>query len=298
MRAPILALLLLTVGCLGSDPAPLDLCQAPELVTFGPEPGADGLPRAPGETVPVLAWMTNPTNRTLNATLSDNRSAIFDPLRPGAGSTALTVQLAPNETGFGGIHAEHDNATLTATLTQAEPCQGEPTASEPVELAEPTEAERGEGGRGVLVHTVGWWTNGSSFYTNLDRYHDDPATPKGYADYSGGEALPVYVYNESGEEMPPRYERAGYVTTIPGFNEALKGIPTTGALLAYLEPEQAYTRPGNEDHPLYGDVLIFYIEAVEVTTVPCEVPQPVCDIPREPEPPEPPEPFELPAGAG
>jgi FKBP-type peptidyl-prolyl cis-trans isomerase 2 len=61
----------------------------------------------------------------------------------------------------------------------------------------------------------------------------------------------------------------GYYTTIPGFNDALKGLSTNTVHVVRLAPEQAYTRSGNEKHPLYGDALVFYIKVVDVVDAPC-----------------------------
>ena len=60
-----------------------------------------------------------------------------------------------------------------------------------------------------------------------------------------------------------------YFTTIKGFNEALKGLSTNAARVVHIPPQDAYTIAGNEDHPLYGDALIFYIRVLEVHDVPC-----------------------------
>lgn len=59
-----------------------------------------------------------------------------------------------------------------------------------------------------------------------------------------------------------------YYTTIEGFNEALKGLSTTTARIVHVPPEKAYTRPGLENHPLYGDELVFYI-LLQVKSQPC-----------------------------
>ncbi|MDX1612138.1 MAG: FKBP-type peptidyl-prolyl cis-trans isomerase, partial [Candidatus Thermoplasmatota archaeon] len=214
----------------------------------------------------------------------------------------ITHTVGPNASAFGFLaptpSQETDELTLTAHLGPDAPeetppqdalvCDAAGVVQKTWPLAPAEEAEHAAVGQGVQVHTVGWWVNGSSFYTNLDRYHNS-SLPQGYlGEYGGGEALKVYIYDEDPDELPPRYERAGYLVTIEGFNEALKGITTQGARIAYLQPEEAYTRADREGHPLYGDALIFYIEVTSIDEVPCEVPEPVCDVPRTPDPPEPP----------
>lgn len=159
-------------------------------------------------------------------------------------------------------------------------------------VARPEESPRGAAGKGVHVRTAGFWENGTSFYTNHGGVHARDDIPKGYlGEYGGDEPLKVYVYEEETSEMPRRYQEAGYAVTIRGFNEALKGIPQGGARVAQLAPEDAYTAPGREDHPLYGDALVFWIEAVEVVDLPCPLPPPQCDLPATPPlPPVPPVP--------
>lgn len=140
-------------------------------------------------------------------------------------------------------------------------------------------------GTGVWVHTAGFWENGTLFYTNMDRVNNDTRVPKaGWYQYGGGASLRVYVYNTSAKERPSRYNQTGnaYSPTIQGFNTALKTLPDTGSVIAHIPAEQAYTQPGREKHRLYGDNLVFYIEIEKRVTVPCPLPQPVCDYPVDP----------------
>jgi hypothetical protein len=138
-------------------------------------------------------------------------------------------------------------------------------------------------GVGVLVHTAGFWLNGTLFYTNMDRVHNDTRIPHaGWYEYEGGDPLSVYIYNESRAERPERYNETGFGVTIPGFNEALKEAFVGASRVARLTPEQAYTHDGNEEHLLYGDELVFYIEITDVVTVDCPYPQPVCEVPTVP----------------
>lgn len=296
--AGVLAFALVTSGCvglLGDDPARA-ACPAPNLSVFHPGAVGSPVPRATGEAAPILVWAENPTDATVKhvtTTLPAPRALLDPNTTEGPRDRPISHEVDPGERSFAAVLADEptvnrsvrlqvDLATDAPVSPGGQPCELTGANSTDVALAEPVEPDqRAEPGKGVLVRTVGWWTNGTSFYTNHQRYHDEDL-PQGYlGPFDGSEPLKVYVYNESGDEMPERYNESGYVTTIPGFNEALKGIPTVGGRLAYLEPDQAYTRDGYEEHPLYGDPLVFYIEAVEVRSVPCEVPQPVCMPPDE-----------------
>ncbi len=110
----------------------------------------------------------------------------------------------------------------------------------------------------VQTITAGFWVNGTSFYTNIQALNDDPAFPAGY-DRSefGGDALPIYVYDRDRTEQPPTSKDHCRFTTINGYNEMLKRQSDGGTSVTYMAPEDGYTRPGNEDHDLYGDPLIF-----------------------------------------
>lgn len=115
-------------------------------------------------------------------------------------------------------------------------------------------------GPGQHVHTatVGVWLNGTSFYTNIPDLNADEAFPAGY-DRSefGGDPLPIYVYGEDRTEQPPGSKDTCHFTTITGYNALLKTQVEHGTSVRWLAPEEAYTRPGAEEHQLYGDVLVF-----------------------------------------
>lgn len=145
---------------------------------------------------------------------------------------------------------------------------------EPGRIAQP--------GTGVRLYTAGFWTNGTLFYTNLP-YVDATWRPKaGWYDWEGDDPLRVYVYGSSRSERGPQWNlgasapppvngvsATNYYTTIEGFNEALKGLSTTTARIVHIPPEKAYTLPGLEKHPLYGDELVFYILLFNVKSQPC-----------------------------
>jgi hypothetical protein len=164
-------------------------------------------------------------------------------------------------------------------------------------LAGPTVAV----GSGALVRTAGFWENGTLFYTNIASVHASGVPRASWYAWGGDEPLRVYVYDQARTEQPPQWRGArsnlvvagqqtgvappqdalaiagdvdseagaGYSTTIQGFNEALKGLSTTATRVVRLAPEEAYTLPGNEAHPLYGDAIVFYIDIVEAVAAPC-----------------------------
>lgn len=164
-----------------------------------------------------------------------------------------------------------------------------------------------EPGKGVHVLTAGFLDNGTLFYTNIASIDASPLFPHPdwYA-WEGDAPLPVYVYNASASEEPaywkapsralpsgtpaePAFGAArgvlagpeaqaglGYFATIRGFNDALKGLPLSTTRVVRMAPEDAYTREGNEAHPLYGQALTFVIKAVAVVDAPC--PPAVLDV--------------------
>lgn len=279
-------------GCLGGPGQELAGCE--EILEIRPAFGAmddqGRFERAPGQSVPILFWVTN----TAGVPLTVHLETVPEPtsvwyltgeddrrLEPG-GQGLLAVELdQASEDGTVELVIGTDPLPDANDVEEAI-CDYDRRFERTVTLAEPEEAEVAEGGKGVLVRTVGLWGNGTSFYTNHGGFHDRGELPRSYlGDYAGDDPLEVYVYNESRDERPERYNESGYSTTISGFNEALHGLPTVGARMTFAAPDEAYTTEGNEDHQLYGDPLYFYIEALEVETVPCEVPQPVCTPPDE-----------------
>lgn len=150
------------------------------------------------------------------------------------------------------------------------------------DLAAPVPGKSASPGQGVHVYTAGFWENGTLFYTNIKAIdHADWPRAAWYSS-EGSDPLPVYVYDRDRGEEPMVWQDpqagtpvngvipgVGYFTTIPGFNDALKGLSTNTVRVVRLAPEQAYTHPGNEDNPLYGQALVFYIKVVDVVDAPC-----------------------------
>ncbi|MHB1262714.1 MAG: FKBP-type peptidyl-prolyl cis-trans isomerase [Thermoplasmatota archaeon] len=161
-------------------------------------------------------------------------------------------------------------------------CDGPQTGTISWDLTTPREGRSAEPGQGVHVFTAGFLENGTLFYTNIKAIdHDDWPRTANYT-WEGGDPLPVYVYEEDRGEQPAYWDDPqagtpvegtvpglGYYATIPGFNEALKGLSTNTVRVVRLAPEDAYTRAGAEDHPLYGEALVFYIKVIDVVSLPC-----------------------------
>lgn len=124
----------------------------------------------------------------------------------------------------------------------------------------------------VTTRTVGVWVNGTSFYTNIEALNDDPEFPAGYdrEDFNGG-ILNAYVYDEESGEQPAGSRDRCFGVMIEGYNELMKSQAQGTSNVRYLQPEEAYTREGAEDHFLYGDALVFLNTVVshegEVTPV-------------------------------
>ena len=141
-------------------------------------------------------------------------------------------------------------------------------------------------GKGAHVWYAGFWENGTMLGTNLQDLDVGSGWPRA-ATYRHvpWEPLRLYVYGRDPSERPVAWTDplagepepgspadqgagSGYATAIPGVNEALKGLPAGSRIVVRLAPEEAFTRPGFEGHPLYGDALVFLIEAEDVVDTP------------------------------
>jgi hypothetical protein len=110
----------------------------------------------------------------------------------------------------------------------------------------------------VQTVTVGVWTNGTAFYTNSAELLSDPALPAGFDRTAfAADPLPVYVYDRGRDEQPAASQDACRATTIDGYNALLKEQAEHSTGVRLIRPEDGYTTPENEAHPLYGEPLIF-----------------------------------------
>lgn len=154
--------------------------------------------------------------------------------------------------------------------------------------------EHARAGVGARVRTVGFFENGTVFYTNMKEVRDDPRIPwpepgpEAKSD-AAMEPLKVYVGGKRRTYPPEPYNASGYFPVIEGFDERLRtgngGMRTGETLVARIPKEKAYTLPGNEDHVLYGFDLAFAIEVTAVDELPatdgavCVPSTPVCRPP-------------------
>lgn len=258
----------LMAGCVGLDEAACDADEAAGLRT----PWVDGayLRTDPGSTWDTLVLSQggeDPAASVASAgwsvaseRISGADGANFSALRvtTGAGMGALDLAYAYDD------------------------CSGPQSGTIHWDLAEPREGKSAHAGQGVHVYTAGFWENGTLFYTNIKSVDHDDWPRAGWYEWEGADPLPVYVYDQDRSEQPAAWkdpvagtplagevQGLGYFTTIPGFNEALKGLSTNTVRVARLAPEEAYTRAGAEEHPLYGDAIVFYIKVVDVVDLPC-----------------------------
>ncbi len=258
-------------GCLAGDAA----CLEPAVEALTPWVGRDYLATDPAQPWDSLVLVENATQGDelgFSAGAAPGWSALVESL--GASATFQRLRVAPEPGPSGAVR-------LNWTLERREDgCRAGTSGKLAWSLDPPTEGDSAQPGQGVHVYTAGFWENGTLFYTNIEAL-DASAWPRaGWYAWEGGEALRVYVYDTDRSEMPAVWNPAAgtpvdgagpwaYYTTIPGFNEALKGLSTHTTRVVRLAPEEAYTRAGNEEHPLYGDALVFYIQVERVVDLPC-----------------------------
>lgn len=153
--------------------------------------------------------------------------------------------------------------------------------------------EAARAGVGAQVYTVGYWDNGTIFYTNMREVRDNAALPWHRLSEDADENAsfePIRAYVGGGDEpVPEPYNSSGYVKLIPGFDARLRsngGMRGGETLTVRIPPEEAYTRPGREDHPLYGDALTFVIHVASVDVLPapeiCSPGREVCVVDPRP----------------
>jgi hypothetical protein len=229
------------------------------------------------ETDPRTTWDT--------VVLSDGGDSGVPSLAPPGGGAVWSERLSPEGAAgnFSALRVRPGGGPLGLDLPYSyEDCTGSQEGAIHWDLARPAPGDAAQPGQGALVHTAGFWENGTLFYTNIASIDKDDWPRAGWYAWEGGDPLPVYVYGRDRSEQPPHWKDPaagtpvagkvpglGYYTTIPGFNEALKGLSTQTARVVWLAPEEAYTRPGAEEHPLYGHALVFYIKVVGVVDLPC-----------------------------
>jgi len=247
-------------------------------------------PRQPFDYLTVL-WDA-PTGSTFTAGLeTDPAWATQTTVHEGIGQNGTPGALVHHRfEPTGGSYKALDRTEIT--WPDAEGCAGGVELRWLGLFEKPQEGEQAQAGQGAHVLTAGFWENGTLFFTNMVTVDQAPLPRAGWYEWGGAEPLPVYVYDQDSSERPALWNPTGgtplqgiaplpaYSTTIPGFNEALKGLSTTTTRVVHVAPEDAYTRPGYEDHPLYGDAVVFLIKLVEVSDAPCpDTGLGLCDLP-------------------
>lgn len=295
MRSALLAMTLLTAGLAGC----LDFLEfqgginsvCPSLeISHRQAPFQDsrGLQTDPNQPWDALVLLRGDlTSDRLYAQPPSGWTWQFHNVSQGDASALRMLRLTPRDSPTGG-----DLAVDVSAFNNAVPnCSASYHARITQTLRDPAPGQVAAVGKGVHVHTAGFWENGTLFYTNLDWVNNSDWPRAGWYEYGGGDALPVYVYDESRGERPllwnatlrPKADLTlwEYHTTIEGFNEALKGLSTNTARVVHIPPEEAYTVAGKEHHLLYGSSLVFYIQVDEVVDLPCPAPLPTlaCDVP-------------------
>lgn len=150
-----------------------------------------------------------------------------------------------------------------------------------------------QSGNGTHVWYAGFFPNGTLFGTNIQRIDTSPIPRVSWYQAEPYEPLPVYVYDKDRSEEPPHWKNLigatpaagspadrtaglGYYTTIKGFNDALKGLSTTGSRVVLIPPELAYPDPIDGAPGLGGSPLVFLIEPYDVVRQPCPTSLPPC----------------------
>lgn len=129
-------------------------------------------------------------------------------------------------------------------------------------------------GLGARVHYVLFLDNGTLLATNLKAAWDQEGVPRTPSNETPDwRPLKVYVGGRRGEAPPEPYNSTGcdagedppcYHPVIPGFDARLRGMVAGETLAVRVAKEEAYTVPGNEEHPLYGLPLNFLVRVVQV----------------------------------
>ena len=146
-------------------------------------------------------------------------------------------------------------------------------------------------GIGTQLYYVLWYANGTLASTNDPALRNRTALGAAVLDdpnATSTEPLKVYVGGQRGVPPPEPYNSTGYSPVIDGFDARLRdagngqGMVAGETLAVRIPKEDAYTREGNEEHPLYGEDLTFLIRIVTVDILQartCDLP--VCpDMPR------------------
>ncbi len=277
LRVATLALLLaapaVLAGCFGPKSSPVDVVPYLPLNDAQPGRGTEFAfylhsTSAFKQTLPVHAdglpagWTFEPENQSVDI--------------PGSRSQALIVRVTPSLDATYGPHAVDvlvgdTRATVTVNVKDL--------GREPLRA-----------GVGTQVYYVLFADNGSVIETNEPTVRAQAGLAYSRLDNGTEDFTPlkVYVGGKRGTPPPEPYNSTGcevapcYHPVIDGFDARLRdagdgGGMVAGETLAVRVPAaRAYTYPGNEAHPLYGQNLNFLIRVVSVDNLGKSCPLPVC----------------------
>lgn len=263
---------LLTAGCFGPGGSPLRVVpfvelhdaqpgRATEYAFFLESTSAFKQVLAAGADAPE-GWVVEPEVREVTL--------------PGGATGSLVVRVTPHANATDGVHrvavkVGESRAEVLVNVRQLGAVPLQP-------------------GMGAQVYYVLWLDNGTLYATNLKAAWDRDGVPQQPQNGTPSwKPLKVYVGGKRGEAPPEPYNSEGcdageeppcYHPVIPGFDARLRGMVEGETLAVRVPKEQAYTVPGNETHPLYGQNLNFLVRVAGVdryATRACDLP--VCPPP-------------------
>ncbi len=284
MRSAVTPVLIFTIvaGCMGdpvTEPAPVeDPCPRPPVIMTMPLTSHDPLAQRadPNQPYDFLVFFPTTTNASALVNPPPGWVGRVFPFQGNSTNQSL-VQVRLENT----LRPERGEYKLTwaASLKCHEP---ETAASAVASIPTPARGDAPGPGQGVDVWTAGFWENGTLFYTNIRAVDESPWPRADWYTFDDAGPLKVYVYAQQRTEKPAYWTACppadnplvqecawNYYTTIEGFNAALKDMSTQTIRVVHIPPEKAYTQPGNEAKPLYGDAIVFWIAIDNVGSLPC-----------------------------
>jgi hypothetical protein len=248
-------------GCLGASSSPVRLVPYAKLNDA--EPGR-------GTEFAFFVESQSPFKQTLPIGIPDlPANWTFRSESPsltvlGGKTTSMIVRVTPDRNATFGPHTltVHAGDSAATVLVNVEELGKEPARA----------------GVGAQVLYALWYDNGTLVETNDKAVADQDGLAWARLDDSAPDYAPlkVYVGGKRGTPPPEPYNSTGcdqppcYHPVIPGFDRRLQdagdgtGMVAGETLAVRVNASDAYTYPGNEKHPLYGQNLDFLIHVVSV----------------------------------
>jgi hypothetical protein len=249
------------VGCFGPATSPVKVVPYAKLNDAQPGRGTEfafyvASTLAFKQTLPVRI-ADKPQNWTFESETKDITVL-------GSRSTSLLVRITPDRNATFGPHA----VGILVGDTRADVVVNVKDLGK-----EPLRA-----GVGAQVGYVLWYDNGTLVETNEKVVADQAGLAWARLDNSTPDYTPlkIYVGGHRGTAPPEPYNSSGcdtapcYHPVISGFDRRLRdagdgsGMVAGETLAVRVNASDAYTYPGNEKHPLYGQNLNFLIRVVSV----------------------------------